>query len=219
MAILAIGYAIYSNNSFSQNITKLDKASDNIELTSKILTNITSELNNKIESIPPLLENIGKKTDDTHLLIKNLNIKAQVEVQGQPKQLIDINEQAIDNLVYKNSINGSLILLGLKLAYENKIQFNRVDFLNKTEINSDYGHGFLIAIGSLALFKYQEVNNGENYDWIVTDLNRNIESKIEEAIKKLEDEYSSQEYMDFILISIKKVRDYFKEKTTTTNIL
>jgi hypothetical protein len=66
LAILAIIYSIYSNSSFTGNISSLEISSRSLLETSSDLSSVTEELNDRIQGIPDIMKTVGDKVEKTH---------------------------------------------------------------------------------------------------------------------------------------------------------
>ncbi|MBK6400395.1 MAG: hypothetical protein IPP27_02100 [Bacteroidetes bacterium] len=209
LAVLAIVYAVYSNNSFGHNIAKLDSASNYISDSTKSLSTITEDLKRKFDRMPDLLETISKKTDTTQLLLSQLSEKSLGTVETKFIKSNAIETESIKNILTKTSINGQLILYILKLGKDSKREFETKDLAEKCDISKDYILGFLSPLNALGLLKLKETGRKGQWYWQVTDLHDDIYNNINDAITKLWNENREKDHMHFILDNINKVRLYF----------
>lgn len=207
LAILAIGYAVYSNNSFSQNISKLDSASDLIKKSSRSLSTITKELNTKFDNIPSLLETIDKKADSTQELLSIINEKTLSNIESKFIESDDIEKESIEKIITNTSPNGTYILYALKLAKDKRVIFDIKDFADKTKITQDYLVGFIQPLTSLGLIKRSW---SKTFSYEILGIHDEIENNILTAVKKLWDENQKETHMHFILEKINAVRVYFE---------
>jgi hypothetical protein len=155
LAILAIGYAFYSNSSFSQNISTLNNASRDVSDTAIEISRAAEELAQKIEFIPSKLERMEGKVEQTNILLRQYSEKqeAQIPDQHEMKAAGEISE----SFVSKTSMSGLFILYACSVAYSKGIPFNLEDFCKTVgNIIPKYAEGFLVAINSAGLLTYNE---------------------------------------------------------------
>jgi len=73
LAFLAIIYSIYSNTSFTQNLSTLERSTTLLTSTSTDLSIATADLKSKVEDIPGIIKTVSEKVDQTHDLISNMS--------------------------------------------------------------------------------------------------------------------------------------------------
>jgi hypothetical protein len=182
LAILAIVYAFFSNSSFTKNIVSLNDSSKIISDASKIITSSSVELNNKIGDIPKLLDKIDKKTDHTISKLNELKLYPPPTSKKIDVDIKDYDDESVYNLLHKISANGLRTLYFIKLSYNLKKSFNLEETSEHFEFSKDYSYAFLMPLSSLGFFKYKEIENNGEFDWLVTDLNDKIDNELISAI-------------------------------------
>ncbi len=217
LATLAIVYAFFSNSSFTKNIVSLNDSSKIISDASKIISKSSSELNKKIGDIPIILDKIDKKTDHTINKLNELKLLPLSESENFDIEIKEYDDKVIHNLLHKISANGLKTLLFIKFSYNYKKQFNLESTSNHFDISKDYSYAFLMPLVSLGFLKYKEIENGDEFDWLVTELNGKIDSRLHDAIK----DYNKLVFSDFkasiddeylvdLKIKIEEIEKYFK---------
>lgn len=209
LAILAIVYAVYSNNSFGQNIAHLESSSSNIVTATQSLGEVSNILITKFHSMPELLEDINKKTDHTQLMLTQLSEK---NLQSAPAKFIksaSIESDNIRNVVNTTSMNGRFILYALKLAKDSQKEFPPRELAEKCELSYDYLVGFISPLNALGLVKIKYIEHENIYNWQATDLHDQIYNNTMASIAQLWNDYKDKSYMHFVLDHINSIRIYF----------
>lgn len=210
LAILAIGYAVYTNNSSRDSLTKLNDASENISTTSNYLTDITSKLHKRIESIPSLLQSVEQKSDETQDLLKKiLNKPEKPEYVEKITKGINMGID-VEGLIKGNSITGLVILLILKYAYEAQTQINFKELSKEFDLsNYSYIQGYLIPLSALNIYSYNEVKRGEDYDWLITEINEDIAINVEKELIRRDKELKEDDIDLEINKIVSLIKNYF----------
>lgn len=212
LAILAIAYAVYSNNSFSSNISKLDSASETLVKTSDKISNVAGSFLEQIESIPLLLKSIETKTDTTQMLIGELS-KPQKSINANETIDNSISNDMLQGLIYKSSNSGLSALYIIYKSYEKGKAFNLKSVCEICKLQYDYIYGFLVCVISLDLFTYKEIERKEAsntyFDWKVEKVHPAFEKDIPLAIKKNYDENHNDPVMNFLVEGQQRIENYF----------
>jgi len=209
LAILAIAYAVYSNTSFGQNISKLDTASNEIANSTKYLEEISNDLKNKFNNIPSLLETLNEKTDSNQAILTELSRNNSELYQTPFIKYSAIEEDTIKKVVKNTSINGQYILYILKLAKDSNKEFTPQEIENNSDLNKDFIAGFITPLQSLGLIKLETRMKNSDIYWTVEDIHSDIYENTPEAIIELWNKYREQEHMEFILDGINDIRKFF----------
>ncbi len=220
VGLLAIFYAIYSNTTLSRNSSELTISSQRISDISEKFSASIEILENSIEKMPETLEKIDRKTDQTIKHLEQLGEKEKVIPRNEnnssdtPKFDAETQKRMSIKILSRNSINGYLTLYIIKVAYESKKQFNLDTILSKLDIsNQAYSYAYLLPLSSLELFKYQEVKNGDKYDWLVSYIDPYLQKEIKERMVEFEGKES--EKYDFLKGSLtnpmSKIDNYFRQ--------
>lgn len=215
LAILAIGYAVYSNSSFAKFISKLENSSEKINDSSKDLASTSQLLLEKIDKIPTILNTIQKKTDDTHILVSNLNT---IPIESN---VYKGNEIDLENFVYKNSTYGQFCLYLIYLSYINKKQFNLKLICEEADLAHDFMDGFLSCCSTIKIINAKSNISRKDdskefiFNYQILDIHKFLEINIPKMIESLKVEKQKVIIDDKIIVkelnitTIKKMESYF----------
>lgn len=205
LAILAIIYAVYSNNSFSSNITKLDISSEKINNSATIVSNLSNILLEKIEQIPTILNSIEEKTDATQLLISKLNFPNFTTTQ---EDSFDPNKVDLENFVYQNSISGQTLLYILYQSLINKKEFNLKEICDKYTLGYDYYYGFFVSVQTLKIVKTNLDYKNAEFFYEVTEMNSYVKESIIKLIEEIKEK--KDDGNDSFRTNINNIEEFFK---------
>lgn len=210
LAILAIVYAFYSNNSFQQNTKNLNEASKNISETSQELLKMSLDLTNKIEQIPSSIDSLAIIQKQTNEKLQNINeLISQPQPNKQPKleQLynkpINIDESIINESFTLTSINGIIILYCLTKSFQNQKSLNPEYISTIANMAFTYFQGYTIALISLRLLF---IDTKDNKDWKIIKVDQNILKYAEIVFNGLEEIYLKKPEANYINESIRNIK-------------
>lgn len=158
ISVLAIGYAVISNLSFSQNITTLNNASEEMSTTAKDVSEAAKELKGKIEAIPTKLESMEDKFDQL------ISFRQTFESQDTTPLSQTENEatlEIVDLFVKKVPGNGWIGCYISFLSYKKKKSFDILTafpFSDK-ESNGMYFMGVQATLKSIGILNYSTHKN------------------------------------------------------------
>ncbi len=152
LSIVAIIYAIVSNNKGENQYAKIDSASDRISNSVEIFSTTSDNLTNDINSILSKLDELKKNVNRTNDFLLNSNTSSSENSIVTPTNNGTIN---VDSLikVYINggSFTGNLALLACVYSYETKIPVLTKHFIFEGNDNSNYVLGYIMASSALGV--------------------------------------------------------------------
>lgn len=155
LAILAIAYAVYSNSSFTQNITTLNDASQEIRTTAKNISEAAERLSRKIETIPTKLESMEGKFDqlmfERPTKAKDVLIADTAETKTVP-EMVDFFAENSPIAIWISSYISFL-------SYEKRKAFHLYKPFSEGNLNGEFTMGFLDTMQSVNLLNYEN-NDG-----------------------------------------------------------
>jgi hypothetical protein len=182
LAILAIGYAVYSNSSLSQSISTLNIVSHDISATSESISQAATDLAQKIETIPSKLEIVEGRVAETNILIKQFTDKQETLPPSKEEQ--KAAGEIADTFLDGTSILGLFALFICAVAYTNKAPFKLSEICESLKLTRyDYAFGFLVAVRAAGLVNITD----HKYIWNVVGVNERLlnglRSELVERIK------------------------------------
>lgn len=159
LSVVAIIYAIVSNNKGEVQYAKIDAASDRISQSVNIFSIRSEKLSSDINSILLKLEEVKSISTDTREAIisgsgENFNNQEQANTT---QNLVD---NIVNNYISYGSFIGNLSLLACVYSKELNIPFNADDILlPDSQANSMYIFGYIIASSALGIVTAQNINN------------------------------------------------------------
>jgi hypothetical protein len=162
LAVLAIGYAIYSGGSLNNALAGLRGAADSLEGVAASIGTAAEKLVTRSEELPQLLGGMSRQVEETHSLVRTISEKAvtQVEVPAASTRPTDGEKFA-----KRGAFLGLVGLYAALRSYETKTAFAHSKIAEKAPlIKGSYTTGYLIAssvAGYLEAHLHQDV-------WTVT---------------------------------------------------
>jgi hypothetical protein len=156
LAIVAIVYAFFANNSFNVTVSKLESAATTIKDETGDLEKAVHGLELQLKDIPEKLLSLEGQVSKTHALIQASS--QQPKTEAAPQQNVSVEQfanQVIDRFLFISSWNGLKVMHLCHLACEKKKEFDLKEWttLDPT-ISYDYAYGFLIAASSAGFFDH-----------------------------------------------------------------
>ena len=215
LAALAIGYAVYSNSSFSQSIATLNNVSRDVSETAKDISRATEDLSQKIEFIPSKLERMEDKVEQTNIMLRQYSERQEGQIPDQDERRAA--GEIVDSFVAKISMSGIYILYSCALAYTKKVPFDLEDLSQTIDhLQRSYAQGFLIATDSAGLLTFNESKGLYN----IIDMNERLrESLLQEFNSRLagidKDEnwtgvLEKEQYKNMAREKLSKIDKYFQ---------
>ena len=176
LSVVAIIYAIVSNNKGEAQYQKIDRASDRISNSVDMFSVLSEGLSGNINSILAKLDEIKIISNETKNAISNASQPNPNVLKGS----INISE-LFENYIKYGSYSGNLALLACCYSYEKNKPFNTLDAFGT---NSSYSYGYIIASSVFGIISTHAYNdfvtvNGINFN------------NMKDLLKKQIDEYIS----------------------------
>lgn len=203
LSLLAIIYAFYSNSSFFDTISILNKSSNDIARNSKSLEEITKELDEKFERFPLLMKEIEKKVDLTNAFLADQYERNNIAPNDETNE--DLPQSIIDSFFKYCSTIGLYALYATYLNYKNGKSFTLKALNELTEmLPAEYTYGFLTSVSSFGVFARQDYSD----NWDVTSFNKQISQKIQAIVHARAEEDKT----GYLNKHLNKIEVYFGEK-------
>ena len=174
LSVVAIIYAIVSNNKGEAQYQKIDRASDRISNSVDKFSVLSENLSGNINSILAKLDEIKNISNETKNAISNASQPNPNVLKGS----IKISE-LFENYIKYGSYSGNLALLACCYSYEKNKPFNTVDVFGT---NASYSYGYIIASSVSGIISTHAYND------FVTVNGINL-SNMKDLLKKQIDEY------------------------------
>lgn len=190
LSVVAIIYAIVSNNKGEAQYQKIDRASDRISSSVDRFYDLSTNLSGNLNSILVKLDEIKNISDETN---KAINQSNQQNYQSQTGTLVD---SIIDSYINGGSYFGNLSLLACIYSKEKEKPFNTAQIIPDY---SAYVYGYIIASSALQIIKTHVVNDHFVVDAVIPILKDklilNINNYIETSIEG-QKEYNRSLFMN-----------------------
>lgn len=152
LSIVAIIYAIVSNNKGENQYAKIDSASDRIsksvDLFSKTSDNLTNDINTILSKLDDLKKNVNRTND---FLLNSNTSSSENSIETQKKDGTIVVNSLIDGYINSGSFTGNLALLACAYSYETKIPVLTKNFIFDGYDSSNYVFGYIIASSALGI--------------------------------------------------------------------
>ncbi len=153
LAALAIGYAVYSNTSFTKTVTTLNNASNDVSATAHQISEAANELTKKIEAIPSRLESMESKVDQ--VLLRQVPEKQDTQPPNEKDK--KAAEEIIDSFILRIPTYGVYLLYVISNSYSKQAPINLEEIVSSlSPIKYDFALGFLSATKAAGLINYKE---------------------------------------------------------------
>lgn len=194
LSVVAIIYAIVSNNKGEAQYQKIDRASDRISSSVDRFSSLSENLSGNINSILAKLDEIKTLSDETN---KAVNQSNQQNHSDQTAQLV---ESIIDGYINGGSYFGNLSLLACVYAKEKGKPFTTAQIIPDF---SAYVYGYIIASSALQIIKTHVVNDHIVVDTVNPTLKEKLISNINNYIETSVVE--QKEYNRSLFVNIKNL--------------
>lgn len=192
LSVVAIIYAIVSNNKGEAQFQKIDRASDRISTSVDRYSSISENLSGNILSILTKLEEIKSISNET----RNAITLGNQQINSSPTN--EFVEKIIDGFVKGGSFFGNLSLLACVYSKDQNRPFTTAEIIPE---NSAYLYGYIIASSALGVVRTHMFNDR----FVVDDYILSIKDKLIDNINNYI-ENSSPEQKDYnnnLLINLK----------------
>lgn len=151
LSVVAIIYAIVSNNKGEAQYQKIDGASDRISTSVDRFSLISENLSGNIDSILSKLDEIKIISSETKNAVSQ-NSQKRIDSDSTPVE-IDEKDHKLMQMLVKRYVNvgsfyGNIVLLACILSNETKLRFKTSDIIPGS---SDYLYGYIIASTALGV--------------------------------------------------------------------
>lgn len=204
LSVVAIIYAIVSNNKGEAQYQKIDGASDRISTSVDRFSLMSENLSGNIDSILSKLDEIKVISSETKNAVSQ-NSQKRIDSDSTPVE-IDEKDHKLMQMLVKRYVNvgsfyGNIVLLACILSNETKLRFKTSDIIPGS---SDYLYGYIIASTALGV-----VTTHVDDNYIIVDsvspflLKEMLLSDIKEYIEK--SEAGQKEFNEKIFEKVKKL--------------
>lgn len=210
LALLAIGYAVYSNSSISENISTLNNASKDVSITARTISEAANDLSRKIEIIPSRLESVELKVDRM-LVAQTPAQDTTPPTQEEKAAALAIIPQFIDRI----SLFALVVLYACSIASRKNVPINVLELSKHLDYSIDMVVIVLNATYATGLVNRQVVDN------MLTDLevselfHTTVANEITERIKASDTRdftgtgFDRESYRAYLLNRVASVDQYF----------
>jgi|GEM_PF-1994743 len=207
LSLLAIIYAYYSNSSFSDTISTLNKSSNEIASNSKKLEKITKQLDLKFEKLPQLIKAIEEKVDLTNAFLADQYERNNTAPNAQPDE--NLPQTFIDKFFIYSSTMGLYALYAAYLNHKNKKTFTLKELNEISELLSEeYTMGFLTSSSSFGVFSRADYSD----TWNITGFNNEMGQRIKDVVYERAKAEKEENAKAYLYSQIDKIERYLDEK-------
>jgi hypothetical protein len=157
LAVVAIVYAFFANNSFNVTVSKLESAATTIKDETGDLEKAVHGLELQLKDIPDKLLSLEGQVSKTHALVQasSQQPKPQEAVQQPNVSVEEFANSVIDRFLNVSSWNGLKVMYLCWLACQKQKEFDLKEWttLDQT-ISYDYAYGYIIAASSAGFFDH-----------------------------------------------------------------
>jgi len=205
LSVVAIIYAIVSNNQGEAQYQKIDGASDRISISVDKFSLMSESLSGSIDSILSKLDEIKVISSETKNAVSQNNQKRSTDSSSAPVKIDEKNtkwmQMLVERYVKAGSFYGNIVLLACILSNETKLRFKTSDIVPDS---SAYLYGYIIASTALGV-----VTTHVDDNYIIVDsvspflLKEMLLKDIKEYIEKSES--GQKEFNENIFEKVKKL--------------
>jgi hypothetical protein len=205
LAVLAIGYAVYSNTSFSQNISSLNNASKDITDSANGISAAAADLAKKMEAIPTKLESMEDKVLQTHILLQQYSERKDEPPPNEEEK--KAASELVDRFVKRLSTAGLLLLYACLLSitkdkpFDSKQLFSELVFLE-----GGYGEGILVTTRAAGLINFTRFKDILSMKFMNEKLKSALRPEVDMHISKM----SPEKFQVRLKADLEKIETYFQ---------
>lgn len=192
LSVVAIIYAIVSNNKGEAQYQKIDRASDRISSSVDRFSELSDELSKGIDEILSKLEEVKSISSETKTLLAQEN--------QNYNQVITKDDRLIDNYIAYGSFWGNLALLACVYSKKQNRPFYSTEISDRV---ASYCLGYIVASGALGIVKARL----DQDKIIVEDCYPNIENKLIDNIESYIEK--APEHKDYFKNELNKIKKLF----------
>ncbi|HLL14650.1 MAG TPA: hypothetical protein VK388_06275 [Pyrinomonadaceae bacterium] len=206
LAILAIAYAVYSNTSFSQNISTLNNASKDVSNTARNISEAAITLTQKIEAIPSKLESVEAKVERTNVLLQEYSEKKDEPLPSEKEQRAAVD--IMNPFISRMSGTGLIFLYAFSLACTKKKPFDLNALCSILSYpRSAYAAGVYVSTYAAGLIDYETLKDIYTAQSIDEAMIQSISSELESRIR---DSDAKEVEKPFLQRKMEEVDKYFE---------
>lgn len=185
LSVVAIIYAIVSNNQGEAQYQKIDGASDRISMSVDKFSLMSENLSGSIDSILSKLDEIKVISDETRQTVSQ-NYQSHTGSSIDPNAVLQI----IDGYINNGSYYGNLSLLACVYSHENKRPFFSSEII---PTDSEYALGYIISSSSLGVINvFVDDKRCITVNSVLSIIKEKLIHAIETFIEKSSPEYKSE---------------------------
>jgi hypothetical protein len=153
LAILAIVYAFFANNSFDRSINKIESASKTVKQDTQSANSILKTIETVVNSIPERLSNIEKQVSS-----EGKQAKPAIPSQDVPEEasVLKFAMGVVERYMSVTSGNGLKLLYLCHLAMRENLPSINLRDLRDPDMGFDYAYGYMIAAYSAGFVIFGE---------------------------------------------------------------
>lgn len=207
LAILAIGYAVYSNSSISQTVSTLNNISRDVFESATNISQTAKDLSMRVEAIPLKLDSVEGKVDQATLLLQQFS---GVKDELPPSEREDkAATEIVELFLRRASVAGLLGLQACFISLAKGKPFNIRDLCSRFSIASElYVLGFLTASRGAGLITAKRAGKSY-YQWQVTQMNEKLREGILPEFNKRLDKLDDKNKLR-IQTDLNQIKLYFE---------
>jgi hypothetical protein len=216
LAALAIGYAVYSNTTFSQTILTLNTVAGDVSKTAGNISKAADSLNRAIENIPSRLESMEDKVDRANVMLQQFSERSETPPPTDKEKRAA--SELIESFIEKISPTGLLILYAYSLAYSKGGRFN-IEELATPLSNFDlkFAKGFVSATRAAGLINSTSTGYDVTVMYVNERLKQYLDTALEERLRHISDNPNidkdiAKELSELLMDDKRLIEQYFEDK-------
>lgn len=201
LSVVAIIYAIVSNNKGDAQYQKIDRASDRISMSVDRFSSISESLSGNINSILTKLDEIKVISNETKNAITNVGT-SQSKIDTGVSNVDVVN--LVNGYIAGGSISGNMSLLACVYSSEQNMPYNLTLLFGN---NAAYCYGYIVASSALGI-----ISSRQSGDLIIVDnYLPMIKDMLLEQINNMIDRFPESDKNN-LKKQLETIRNYFKIK-------
>jgi hypothetical protein len=152
LAVMAIGYAIYSNQGLETNLASLVSSITDVREIASSLSSSSKALSTDLQTLSQTTGGIDKRVTEIAEYSRAQDQKKQVVVETGTTQPLSTGFD-LEHFARATSTNGKHVLFGLAVAFLNKREVNLREYFRETGMAVDYNYGFLVAVSGVEIYR------------------------------------------------------------------
>jgi hypothetical protein len=152
LAVMAIGYAIYSNQGLETNLASLVSSITDVREIASTLSASSKALSTDLQSLSQTTGGIDKRVTEIAEYSRLQDQKKQAVVETGPTKPVSTGIN-LEHFARATSTNGKHVLFTLTIAFLNKRAINMREYFQQTGMAVDYNYGFLVALATADIYE------------------------------------------------------------------